>query len=130
MKYTLGLSIALLAAVQMAGAAAPTLRGTTWVLSPKAETGTTPTLVLDTAQLRVSGRAQCNRIMGSFTLDGDKLFFGEVASTRRACYPDDGSEQRFLQALAQVQRWRIEGGELLLLGAEGNTPLLRLKAAP
>jgi copper homeostasis protein (lipoprotein) len=124
------LAIVLLAAVQMACAAAPTLRGTTWVLSPKAEAGNTPTLVFDTAQLRVSGQAQCNRIMGSFTVDGDKLSLGQVVSTRRACYPDDGSEQRFLQALSQVQRWRIEGGELLLFGAEGSAPLLRLKAAP
>lgn len=122
-----GLAIVLMAAVQMAcaTAAAPPLRGTTWVLAVPGD-GRQPFIVLDPAQLRLSGQAQCNRLMGAFTLEGDRLAFGQVASTRRACFPDDGSEQRFLQALAEVKRWRIEGGELLLLG-DAATPLLRLK---
>jgi heat shock protein HslJ len=66
--------------------------------------------------------------MGGFTLDGERLGFGQVASTRRACYPDDGSEDRFMRALTQVRRYRIEGGELLLFG-DGAEPLLRFKPA-
>lgn len=116
-----------LATAQLACAAAPPLRGTAWVLAgADPSTGKAPTLVLDATQLRVSGQAQCNRLMGAFTLEGDRLAFGQVASTRRACFPDDGSEQRFLQALAEVKRWRIEGGELLLFG-DAAAPLLRLK---
>jgi heat shock protein HslJ len=110
--------------------AAPPLRGTTWVLvqPDAAASGATPHLLLDAAQLRVSGQAPCNRITGGFTLDGDRLAFGQVVSTRRACFPDDGGDQRFLQALAQVQRWRIDGGELLLFGSDAAAaPLLRLK---
>jgi copper homeostasis protein (lipoprotein) len=121
------LVIASLALVQFACAstAAPPLRGTTWVQAG-ATGDKAPFLLLDATQLRVSGQAQCNRLMGAFTLEGDRLAFGQVASTRRACFPDDGSEQRFLQALAEVKRWRIEGGELLLFG-DVATPLLRFK---
>jgi copper homeostasis protein (lipoprotein) len=119
------------AVVQLACAGTPApalpLRGTTWQLLPAAASGGTPHLVLDATQPRLSGQGQCNRISGTFTLDGERLFFGQVVATRRACFPDDGAEQRFLQALAQVQRWRIEGGELLLLGSEGPAPLLRLQ---
>jgi copper homeostasis protein (lipoprotein) len=111
--------------IACATAAAPPLRGTTWTLAAPGD-ARQPFIVLDATQMRLSGQAQCNRLMGAFTLEGDKLAFGQVASTRRACFPDDGSEQRFLQALSEVKRWRIEGGELLLFG-EAATPLLRLQ---
>lgn len=116
------------ALMQMACASGPTpvpLRGTTWVLAD-AGSGKAPVLTLDPVQQQLIGQAQCNRLMGQFTLAGDQIGFGQVASTRRACIPDDGSEERFMQALGQVKRYRIERNELLLFG-DGSTPLLRFK---
>lgn len=116
------------ALMQMACASGPApvpLRGTTWVLADAAG-GKTPFLTLDPVQQQLIGQAQCNRLMGQFTLAGDQIGFGQVASTRRACIPDDGSEERFMQALAGVKRYRIERNELLLFG-DGSAPLLRFK---
>lgn len=119
------------ALMQMACASGPPpapLRGTTWVLADAgaAAGGKAPFLTLDPVQQQLIGQAQCNRLMGQFTLAGDQIGFGQVASTRRACIPDDGSEQRFLQSLAEVKRYRIERNELLLFG-DGSAPLLRFK---
>jgi heat shock protein HslJ len=91
-----------------------------------AGSGKAPFLTLDPLQQQLIGQAQCNRLMGQFTLAGDQIGFGQVASTRRSCIPDDGSEERFMQALGQVKRYRIERNELLLFG-DGSTPLLRFK---
>lgn len=113
------------AAAQAAQAADAPPRGTTW--SPGASAS--PSLRLDPVQARFSGHAGCNRISGSFELDGERLVFGPMASTRRACVPDDGAEERFLKTLSEVRRWRIDSGALLLLG-ESGAPLLTLRAAP
>lgn len=116
---------ALCVAAMMAQAADAPLRGTTWAPGASAS----PSLRLDPVQARLSGHAGCNRISGGFELDGERLVFGPVASTRRACVPDDGAEERFLKTLSEVRRWRIKSGALLLLG-ESGAPLLTLHAAP
>ncbi|MDO9095808.1 MAG: META domain-containing protein [Rubrivivax sp.] len=110
-----------------ATAANPPLRGTLWTLGPLGNSPV-PSLKLELQASRFSGQANCNRISGSFTLDGNKLSFGSVMSTRRACYPDDGSEERFLKAVSEVRSWRVEGGQLLLLSDTG-APVLRLQAS-
>lgn len=121
----LGLSLA------CATPANPPLRGTTWsqgALGTGPDAPPVPSLKLDPQATRVSGYAGCNRINGSFTLDGSRLSFSSVVSTRRACFPDDGSEARFLKALSEVRTWRLDGGRLLLLSEQGTT-LLQLQAA-
>ncbi|MBX3636720.1 MAG: META domain-containing protein [Rubrivivax sp.] len=113
------------------GANAPALRGTTWVLVGAAgeKMPRPPSLRLDPEQPRVNGFAGCNRLMGTFELDGTRLVFGSAATTRMACLDGEDVEQRFLQAYGAVRAWRIEGGELLLTGADGAT-LLRMKPGP
>ncbi len=125
------LAMALGLSTGCATAADPPLRGTTWSQGPVGtgpDAPAVPSLKLDPQAARVSGYAGCNRINGSYTLDGNKLSFGSVVSTRRACFPDDGSESRFLKAMSEVRAWRLEGGQLLLLSDNG-TPLLRLQAS-
>lgn len=64
---------------------------------------------------RVSGFAGCNLITGGFTLSGvDSIDFGEIASTLMAC-PQYATEQDFLTALQEANRWMISGGQLFLL---------------
>jgi putative lipoprotein len=120
-KQTLG-AMLLAAAHMSSAAAAPPLRGTAWM-----QADSTAHVLLDRTQLRFTGQGACNRLSGGFKLEGDRLSFGPVASTRRACFPDDGSEARFIQALGQVRQWRQEGVELLLLAEDGQA-VLRLRA--
>jgi putative lipoprotein len=108
------------------GAAA--LDGTYWKLThlgespvPAFEPRREPHLVLAKNQQRVSGAGGCNRIMGSYQLEGDKLSFGKMAATMMACADGMDVEQVFLKALGQVAQFRLEGGELVLLDAQGAT---------
>ncbi|HEY3215192.1 MAG TPA: META domain-containing protein [Candidatus Eisenbacteria bacterium] len=75
----------------------------------------------------VSGSTGCNQFTGTASIAAEKLSFGPLATTRRACEADRmAEEQSFLKALESVRSFSIdEGGYLRLLGADGN-PLLRL----
>jgi copper homeostasis protein (lipoprotein) len=76
-------------------------------------------LVFAADVLRVAGSGGCNRLTGSFELDGDRLRFGRMASTRMSCPDGMDQEQRFLEALQQAARCRIRGSRLELLDANG-----------
>lgn len=76
-------------------------------------------LVLAATETRVSGSGGCNRITGSFELDGDRLSFGRMAGTMMACPSGMDVEQRFLKTLGQVARWRVDGKRLHLLDEAG-----------
>ena len=80
----------------------------------------------DAAGGRLSGSGGCNRITGSYQLDGDRLTFGPIASTRMACPEAMDQEQAFLKALAAVRSYRIPGGTLELL--DGSNVVARLRA--
>ncbi len=118
-------ALAVVAAACTVHAAETPLRGTTWASGAAAS----PRLLLDAVQPRLSGYAGCNRISASFKLDGDRLAFSAMVSTRRACVPDDDADERLLKVLAEVRRWRIESAALLLF-SESGAPLLTLHAAP
>lgn len=63
----------------------------------------------------VSGKGGCNRISGSFELNGTNgLKFGAIASTKMAC-PDMEQEAIFLQSLSEVNQWKIVNNELHLM---------------
>ncbi len=109
------------------GPAAPLL-GTTW--QHGADGPQAAYITLDEKSRRVTGFGGCNRLTGPYTLDGSQLSFHNVASTRRACLNDDGSEDRFMAALAGVRSWRIEGRQLRLLSASGGTLLTLQSGAP
>jgi putative lipoprotein len=108
------------------GAGAAPLKGTTWQMG--ADGPQAVHIRLDEQATRFTGYGGCNRLMGRYVLDGPRLSFEGVAGTRRACLDDDGGEDRFLAALAGVRGWRLEGGQLKLLGAGGGT-LLSLRPA-
>ena len=102
------------------------LRGTHWKLVRLGETPAEaagkqrePHLILASAEPRVSGSGGCNRVAGSFELDGDKLRFGRMLSTRMACVAGMEQEQRFLQSIEKVERYRIKGSDLEMLDARG-----------
>ncbi len=76
-------------------------------------------LVFAADGLQVAGSDGCNRLSGSFELDGERLRFGRMASTRMSCPDNLDQQQRFRQALEQVERYRIRGGHLEFFDATG-----------
>ena len=102
------------------------LRGTYWKLVrlgdspvPAAEKQLEPHLIFAANEPRVSGSGGCNRVAGAFQLDGDKLRLGRMAGTMMACPSGMDVEQRFLQSLEKVERWRIRGSHLEMLDGAG-----------
>ena len=71
---------------------------------------------------RVSGSDGCNRLVGSYELQGDAITFGRMAATRMACANAADLERTFHRALSEATRWRISGQRLELFGTDG-TPL-------
>lgn len=66
--------------------------------------------VLDiAADGRVTGSGGCNRIVGQARIEGAAIAFSQMASTRMACpLAVMDQEAKFLAALGQVSRWRID----------------------
>ncbi len=71
---------------------------------------------------RAYGSAGCNHWFASYRRDGDALRFEQPGATCKLCAPAlMEQEQRFLEALGQVQRWEVSGiGQLRLWPAEGK----------
>ena len=71
---------------------------------------------------RAYGSAGCNHWFASYRRDGDKLSFERPGATRKLCAPAlMEQEQRFLEALGQVERWDVSGiGQLRLWPAVGK----------
>jgi copper homeostasis protein (lipoprotein) len=78
-----------------------------------------PHLIFAAGEPRVSGSGGCNRVTGTYMLDGDELRLEKMASTRMACASGMELEDRFLQSLETVARYRINGRRLELLNATG-----------
>lgn len=84
-------------------------------------------LMLQQESGSASGNSGCNRFTGEFTLDGENLSFGPLASTRMACVDTMELETRFLAALSRVDRYEIVEGELRLFsGAEAMMTFVAL----
>ena len=93
-----------------------TALGTTPVNAPESERE--PHLVLQ-ADSKVNGSGGCNRMFGSYELNGDALAFSGVGSTKMACQDGMEIETAFLPALQRVAKYRITGQQLELLDSAG-----------
>lgn len=82
-----------------------------------------PHLILHPQGRRLSGHGGCNSLVGSYTLDADKLAFSRIAGTMMACLAGMDQEQALHRALRAVTRWRIDGDRLDLLDAQGAVVL-------
>lgn len=72
-----------------------------------------PTIRFDTQKLALGGHNSCNSYGGSFTLDGQKISFGNMHSTLIAC--NGSGEATFMKALKEVNAFALEGEEILVL---------------
>jgi heat shock protein HslJ len=77
---------------------------------------------------RVSGQADCNRLMGTYTIDAHTLRFGPLATTRMAC-PPGSLDSEWLRALGSASSWLVRDGHLhVAMAADAGT--LELAPAP
>jgi len=108
------------------GSGPVTLENTHWKLTRLGQTSFSdstsqePYLVLDPENQRVSGSGGCNRITGSYKLSGSELTFSRMVLTMMACIHGMETEEKFLDALGQVIKWKINGYALDLFDANGN----------
>jgi heat shock protein HslJ len=69
---------------------------------------------------RVSGSDGCNRITGTYQLNGDRVTFGQLAGTQMACVNPGGTEGAFRGALESATRLTVAGDRLELSDAAGT----------
>ena len=118
---------------------AVTLEGSAWdvtsynngnqaTVSPVA--GSTITLMFG-ADGNVSGNATCNTYNGTYTVDGDALTVGPLATTRMACADDElnAQEAQYLAALQNAATYEIIDGSLWIRDA-ADPPANQVIAAP
>jgi copper homeostasis protein (lipoprotein) len=86
-----------------------------------------PYLVLQAQDRKLVGYAGCNRMTGSYMLEGETLRFGHTATTKMACVKGMDMELAFLKTLDQVRHWQIDG-EDLVLADEGGKALAQFEA--
>lgn len=86
-------------------------------------------LVLHSRDQRVSGSSGCNRIVGSYRLNGGELTFAPLAGSMKACADGMDAEREFLETLPRVTGWRIAGVHLELMDAGGGV-VARFESRP
>ena len=76
----------------------------------------------DVAEQIVYGSTGCNHLTGALPaeIDAESLIFGAMGSTRMMC-PDMTIEDAMLPAMGVVVDFNVEGDNLNLLDAAGNT---------
>ena len=94
-----------------------------------AGTSTRAYLELNAEQTRFSGNAGCNRMFGSVTVQGRRVDFSGIGTTRMACAEPRlrRLETAFVRALENVDRFRQRGNSLELY--DRNRLVIRLTAA-
>jgi heat shock protein HslJ len=105
------------------GSEVPSLDGTSWTLvslagqEPLAEAPIT----IEFAGEQVSGSSGCNRYSGGYTVDGNELSIGPLATTRMAC-PDQimAQEATYLAELEGSVSYAVEDGRLAIETAGGT----------
>jgi putative lipoprotein len=100
------------------------LAGTSWTLlasgGATSSPATSPTLVFEPEQRRISGFTGCNRFMGTYApSDPGGLTLEPSGMTRMACADEVASrETAFLEALRETTASRFVNGQLELLAGE------------
>ncbi len=119
------------AAASASASAGSGLEGTLWglaeYLGPSGNAVPVPKDLTATATFAagtVSGNAGCNDYTGTYTVDGDKLTIGPLATTKKACGPAQTAlETAYLAALAKVATYTVSGKSLDLKTAENKVGL-------
>ncbi|MBP6016484.1 MAG: META domain-containing protein [Candidatus Promineofilum sp.] len=91
------------------------------LVEPLADKELTATFDLE----RVSGESGCNNYFASYAVDGDSLTISQAGSTLMACEPAELMQQEadFLAALQSAATYTIDGDQLWIANADGETVL-------
>jgi len=79
-----------------------------------------PHIVLRSEEERIAGSDGCNRLIGGYSVDGDTISFGQMASTMMACPGGMDVAKRLADALGAASGWRTLGRRLELSDAAGR----------
>jgi copper homeostasis protein (lipoprotein) len=85
-----------------------------------------PAIRLDPAEKRMAGFAGCNRVFGSYTLEGSSLRFDGTGATRMMCPDAMEVENAFLAAITATRSFTLKDGMLALADSAG-TPVAMLR---
>ncbi len=75
-----------------------------------------PHFRLDPKEKRLQGSGGCNRIGGSYEVNGEQLRFSKMFATRMACPSGMETEQEFVKALEATAGFKLSGEKLELYG--------------
>jgi heat shock protein HslJ len=71
---------------------------------------------LDSSKKRLQGNSGCNIITGGYELNGDRITFTKIISTKMACHNGMEIEREFLKALEASNNLKLTGENLELYG--------------
>lgn len=98
------------------------------VVSPAAGTELTAVFGEDGS---LSGNSGCNTFNGTYTLEGEALTVGPLATTKMACEePAMSQETQFLAALQGATGYRVEGANVTLTSGSGDQTTNMVTLAP
>jgi heat shock protein HslJ len=84
-------------------------------------------IVFEVAEKRFTGNGGCNQINGNYTLDKNEIKFTDVIATKMACN-DIEFENTFLSTLSSIDRYEVNGNDLLLKKKRETLLVLRPKS--
>ena len=74
-----------------------------------------PHIILSLQTNKIHGSGGCNRFGGTYSLDGDRLTFGDIAFTKIYCEGVMEVENPYMRALTTVNGFRVNGDAMWLL---------------
>jgi heat shock protein HslJ len=84
--------------------------------------------ILEAETNKVTGFSGCNTFMGSYKIDGNKISFSQIASTRMMCLDETVNETDVLNVFNSANNFNITNGELSLNNSS-ETTLAKFKKA-
>jgi len=102
------------------------LKDTRWLLTELSgnpvnlPVGSEAYITLNTEQKRVLGSGGCNQLRAAMAVDGDKLLFSKIGSTKKLCPEHMDTEKGFLKALEDTARFKLDKDVLHLLNESGT----------
>lgn len=100
-----------------------TIENIKWTLSKQVESSkkrrtlVPPTLFLDEKKQKAIGTGGCNRYIATYTISGNAISFGPIASTKKLCSKADQSEFHFFNALGKISNYKQNENTLILTGS-------------
>jgi heat shock protein HslJ len=85
--------------------------------------GQRPVIEIKMKERRFSGNTGCNNMNGIVTMEGSKITFSDIVTTKMYCM--ESIEQEFLIALGKINNYKIEKMRLFLF--EDETEMMILK---